>query len=97
MTTIDTDLWCIHIIGPDDLIPMPDRATADRQAAKFMESWTRYRNRRISENPDDPSNDYFPEVAALVVPWPSDYSGHREAHASALAELRANDVDGWLK
>jgi hypothetical protein len=93
----DIDLWCIHLIGPDDLIAMPDRETADRQAASFAKSWTDYRNRRIAEHPDDPSNDYFPEVAAVVIPWPTDYDGWREEHATALAELRANDVDGWLK
>lgn len=91
--TTDTGLWCIHLTSSDDLIPMPDKETADRQVAKFSEFWADYRNRRIAEGPDG----YFPEVAAQVIPWPSDYDGYREEHASALEELRANDVDGWLK
>jgi len=27
--------WCVHVVGPDDLIPMPDRATAERAADRF--------------------------------------------------------------
>jgi hypothetical protein len=31
----DTGQWCVYITGMDDLIPMPDRAMAERRATHF--------------------------------------------------------------
>ena len=79
----DTGLWCIHLSGPDDLIPMPNRTMADRQADRFNQWWSTYRGER----------DVLPVLSAEVISWPSAPADHAEA----LAELRADDPDGWLQ
>jgi hypothetical protein len=80
--------WCVYVPGPDDLIPMPDKATADRAAIRFNQWWKDYRTRRCNDDGVD-----LPDIpAAIVRPWPYDTDGHAEA----LAELRADDPDGWL-
>lgn len=35
MTAADARLWCCHIKGPDDVIPAPDKATAEAWAARI--------------------------------------------------------------
>lgn len=37
-----TPLWCIHIKVSDDIIPMPDRTTADKKTNHFNEEWTHF-------------------------------------------------------
>lgn len=81
-----TNRWCVHTIGPDDLIPMPDHAMAERAAARFNTWWQDYRNSRQSDGLD------LPTTPARVEPWP--YG--EDAHSAALAELRDDDPDGWL-
>jgi hypothetical protein len=81
--------WCVHVIGPDDLIPMPDHATAVRAANRFNRWWRNYLARRSDDGVD------LPPVPAVVRPWP--YSADDpDDHAKALAELRADDPEGWL-
>ena len=38
-------LWAMHVAGPDDVVPMPDRATADARAAEVnaLAEWLRNR------------------------------------------------------
>lgn len=33
-----TDLWCVHILGPDDVYPAPSKEEAER-AIEFMDGW----------------------------------------------------------
>jgi len=82
--------WCVHVLGPDDLIPMPDYATANRAATRFNHWWQDYRARRKEQEDAD-----LPETPAIVRPWPYD-ADDPNGHAQALAELRADDPDGWL-
>lgn len=83
--------WCVHVIGPDDLIPMPDHATAVRGADRFNTWWDRYHADRVAEDPR--MAEMLPRVNATVRPWP--YGS--DEHALALADLRADDPDGWLR
>lgn len=78
--------WCVHVLGPDELIAMPDHVTADRAATRFNNVWQQYRAQLV----DKPEID-LPETPAVVRPWPYAYG-----HAEALAALRADDPDGWL-
>lgn len=78
--------WCIHLLGPDDLIPMPDYATADRSATRFNTFWEGYVAQRPADGVD------FAGAPAIVRPWP--YAD--DEHAAALDELRADDPEGWL-
>jgi hypothetical protein len=72
--------WCVHVLGPDDLVPMPDYATAYRATTRFNHCW----------------QDYLPGTPAIVRPWPYD-AENPNGHAEALAELRADDPEGWLR
>lgn len=82
--------WCVHLVGPDDLIPMPDYATADRAATRFNRWWQDYRARRKEQEDVD-----LPETPAIVRPWPYD-ADDPNGHAKALSDLRADDPEGWL-
>jgi hypothetical protein len=82
--------WCVQVLGPDDLIPMPDYATADRAATRFNRWWQDYRARRLNDDGVD-----LPETPAIVCPWPYD-ADDPNGHAEALAALSADDPDGWL-
>lgn len=79
--------WCVHVLGPDDLIPMPDHATAVRAADRFNTWWQKYRATRQDDGAA------LPGTPVIVRPWP--YAP--DEHASALADLRADDPDGWLR
>lgn len=80
-------LWAVHVEGPDDVIPMPDRTTAEQAAARCNAGADAFRAR-----PDyDPDHDAIWHAA--VTPWPWDPEGHAEA----LADLRKDDPDGWLR
>lgn len=82
-------IWCVQILDIDDLVPMPDYATANRAAIRFNQWWRNYRgsSRTRGEGYVD-----RPNASAIVRPWPYDPNGHAEA----LAELRRDDPDGWL-
>ena len=73
-----TELWAVHVKGPDDILPMPDRATAHKKAAELNELLASLRN-RADVSPHDP------RMAAEVVPW----DGDAEDHAVYLAQLIA--------
>ena len=68
------ELWCIHIEGPDDIVAMPHRLLAERDARLMNDNW---RNRA---NPSE--ND--PLFRAVAKPWP--YSP--EQHAEDMARSR---------
>lgn len=82
--------WCVHVLGSDDLIPMPDYATADRAATRFNRWWQNYLTRRRQQE-----GVYLPDTSATVRPWPYD-ADDPNGHARALAELREDDPDEWL-
>lgn len=67
-------LWAMHVAGPDDVVPMPDRATADTRAAEVnaLAEWLRS---RPTASPDDP------HLSASVIEW----DGTAAAHAKILA------------
>lgn len=64
-----TDLWCVHIEGPDDMIAMPSREAAEAEAKLLNESWRK------------DGHEYDPVLNAVAKPWP--YSA--EQHAKDIA------------
>jgi hypothetical protein len=72
-------LWAVHVEGPDDILAMPDRATADIKADEINGIAQMLRNR-----PDASPND--PRISAKVIEW----DGTAEEHAEYLAELVAD-------
>lgn len=70
-----TELWAVHVQGPDDVLAAADRTDADRLASEINEFMAQMMGR-----PDASPND--PKILAVVVPW----EGTAEHHAEALAE-----------
>jgi hypothetical protein len=74
-------LWCVHVSGPDDVIPAPDEATAIR--------WAERVNAGLRELlADRPAHEYDPVIKAVAAPWPHS----REAHAEGVG-----DEYSWLR
>ena len=68
------DLWCVHVLGSDDVIAAPDRAAAIRRAANMNVVIER-------EAAKHPGDDNFPDVKCVAELWP----WSAEAHADSLA------------
>ena len=77
-------LWCVHIQGPDSIIAMPDRETADKRAAEWNDMFTKM----IAGVPPD-RREFYPTMKAEVIPYP--YSA--EGHAKQLAAHGGNPED----
>jgi hypothetical protein len=72
-------LWCVHVLGPDDLLAAPSHEAASIFAAKLNE---RLHNR--ANAPDDVL------AFAYAAPWPwhdgEDDATHAEGHAECLKD-----------
>ena len=73
-----TDLWCVHIIGPDDVIAYPDKASAENEARLLNESIAD----EAARHRDDEN---WPAGRAEVAPWP----WSAEAHAADMHGRKA--------
>lgn len=75
----DPTLWCVHVLGPDSLIPQPDYATAVKRAQEWVAMFMEIaRSREASP--------YDPIMHCNVIEW----DGTPEAHAAELAEHGGN-------
>ena len=68
-------LWCVHLIGPDDVIAYPDQQSAEREATLINEALER---RAVAHKGN--ANWPTPRAVAKIWPWSA------EAHAADLAE-----------
>ena len=69
-----TELWCVHVLGPDTVIAQPDKQTAEKRAGEWNAGIAKMQAR-------DPSQ-YDPKLECVVEPWPWTADGH----AKELAE-----------
>jgi|GEM_PF-1225858 len=68
---VEQELWCLHVLGMDDVHPAPSKAHAEKAAAWHNEQFKDHATRLgIS-------------IEARVVPWPHS----AESHAAGLAEF----------
>jgi hypothetical protein len=74
MTEINTDLWAVHVEGPDDVLAAVDRAEADTKAAEINAAYEAFTKRPDASEHDAPWR-------ATVVPWPFSAAGHAAAVA----------------
>jgi hypothetical protein len=75
-------LWAVHVAGPDDVLAMPDRGTAD--------GWAEQINlvaKQLRARPDASPLD--PQISATVVEW----DGTAEEHAEEWAEFVADGCE----
>ena len=66
-------LWCVHVYGPDDVFPMPNREAAWAEANKL--------NYAMMQKRRNDGNDPF--ILAIAEGWPHS----RESHADVLKVL----------
>lgn len=67
---VDPRLWCLHHIGPDDVHPAPDFATAQK--------WADWANRRFAEHSD--------LSRFVVAIWPWSAERHADGLAKSVEE-----------
>jgi len=58
-----TELWAVHIEGPDDIIACADRAEADQRTKEINDAWETL-SRRPDANPELDGRFH-----AVVIPW----------------------------
>ncbi len=66
-------LWCVEILGPDDIIATESREVAQAMADGFNRWW----REREDRHPDEPY------MEADVIEWPYDAASHQRKLAAA--------------
>ncbi|MGY4892336.1 UNVERIFIED_CONTAM: hypothetical protein EX528_18840 [Xanthomonas axonopodis] len=67
-------LWCMHILGPDDVHAAPSKAHAEKAAAAL----NAFHAARAEQSEHDP------KVEAVVAPWPHSVESHAESVADFI-------------
>ena len=70
-------LWCVHIVGPDDVIAYPDKESAEHKAGLLNAVLEK-------QNAAHVGDENWPVCRAEVMPWPHS----PESHAADLAWKR---------
>ncbi len=77
-------LWAVSVAGPDDLVPAPDRATADL--------WAQRMNARFEMIMSKDPHPCDPRVSASVVPWPYSAEAHAGGPGAEYAWVQAGET-----
>ena len=75
-----TELWCMHIIGPDEVIAYPDKESAEREAALLNAALRRHNDERLAD-------DNCPMLYAVAEAWPWDAKSHAEDLARNIRNM----------
>ncbi|MEA9653040.1 hypothetical protein ABFU65_12205 [Xanthomonas campestris pv. raphani] len=67
-------LWCMHILGPDDVHAAPSKAHAEKAAAAL----NAFHAARAEQS------EHHPKVEAVVAPWPHSVESHAESVADFI-------------
>ena len=81
---MDEDLWCVHVLGPDSLIPQPDYPTAVKRAQEWIAMF-----RELSTGGGRTPSSFDPIMHCNVIVWTSSL----ERHAEELARHGGNPED----
>jgi hypothetical protein len=79
MSTQTTDLWAVHVQGPDDILAAASKESAEEQAAAINRFYEEFQRRLTA-------SEFDPRWHAVVIPW----DGTAEEHARYLTELTAD-------
>lgn len=66
-----TQLWAVHVLGPDDIVAAPSKQAAEKAAAEITARFA---------SPCDPTD---VPISGVCIPWPYNTS----AHARDVAEF----------
>src|SRR5690606_35641309 len=69
-------LWCVHVLGPDTVIPQPDKATAEKHAAKWNAQIAKMFAQIAKMFERRPRTELDSILECVVEPWPYDAEGH---------------------
>lgn len=72
-----SELWCVHIIGPDDIYAAPSEAEAERAAAWMTQFWK-------ERHPEDAA---LGMVGFEAMPWPHSPESHADSVGAFYAEI----------
>ncbi|MGE8367018.1 hypothetical protein [Cupriavidus sp.] len=61
-------LWAIHVEGPDDIIAVPSRDAAEREAVLLNQQFASV-----------PKSKHAPVARAVVIEWPYTAAGHAQS------------------
>ena len=75
--TTPEELWCVHILGPDDLYAAPSKAEAERAVAHMKQYWEK-------RHPEDAALNM---VRFEVEPWPYSPASHANGVATFYNEI----------
>lgn len=75
-TNADLVLWCVHVLGPDDLYAAPSHEAAAVHAREL--------NNALHGRPDTPADVL---CFAYAAPWPHNREQHAEAVKSWLKDV----------
>jgi hypothetical protein len=81
-----TDLWAIHVEGPDSVLAMPSREVAEEKAKQINDTYEAF----IARPGARPDVDV--RWCAAVVPWPYTAEGHAEALPEALEGVESGEI-----
>lgn len=73
----DTRLWCLHVLGMDDVYPAPDRATAQLWATQHTVFW-HFRHQQPHQ--------FDPVISWVVAEWPHDPVSHAAGLDQSIAD-----------
>jgi hypothetical protein len=88
-----TELWCVHMLGMDDVIAQDSLASARRYAHIINESM-------LEREKAKPSHPFDPNVWATPALWPHDAASHAAdlaRQADELARAKAAGAFGFGK
>jgi len=74
---MDDQLWCVHILGPDDVYPAPSEAEANRAVAFMKDFWEK-------RHPEDAA---LGMVGFEVIPWIYSPESHAEGVRTFYSEI----------
>lgn len=82
MTSSPSDLWCVHILGPDDVYPAPSQAEAERAVAHMKHFWE-------SRHPEEAA---MGMVGFEAIPWPHSPESHAQDVGKFYTEIGLSPV-----
>lgn len=65
----DSSLWCLHVIGPDDVYPAPSKEAAEVAKLHLERYWGQK---------DGLGHPFDPEIKFEAIPWPWSSESHAE-------------------
>lgn len=77
LRTSDEQLWCVHILGPDDVYPAPSKAEAERAVAHMQGFWQ-------ERHPADAA---LGMIGFEAMPWPYSPGSHAKSVGEFYTEI----------